>query len=1087
MIMRRNILYASLALGFLSLSCSHHQKGLPTVEETLYGFENIQDSARSKVWWFHGETETTKEGITADLEAFKKAGLGGVVYYDQTHGVKESKIKAMSPEWWELLKFASQECKRLGLTFETHISNGYVAGGPWITPDLGMQQLTSVDTIISGGRHLSVKLPDVVKRFDYSGDVAVLAFPHKRDNFTDSRVIKIEVKSSVQGVNPEEVFNSFGRLATFAVMPEGKAVNMTADFGTEFTARSISYTMTPRGKAQTSSMQVPSEEKTFNGTGYFDLPDIGELQVSDDGVNFNNVCILKPQYRALGGSGRITLSFPETKGRYFRVNLHDWSTPKDKTPELEFGRVVISSAAMVDTWEEKAGLYPAYISSDNTPDYPAEDVVSSNEIVNLTSMMDSNGNLEWDAPAGDWKIIRFAHIPTGGHTKHGRPEMNALECDKMSKKAIHFHWDSYMAQIVDSIRKSGGRIDGVAMDSHEAGPQNWTSGFEKEFERLRGYDLVKYLPVMAGYVVDSSDISDRVLYDVRRTIADLTNECYFFEINKICEENGLDYTQQDFGALCYAGDPLAAKGKAKKPQGEFWVHHPNGTYDIKEVSSSAHIYGKPIASAESFTDINYKMSPADMKWLADCACTYGINEFVTCASSHQPWTDGRFPGCTGGGRHYALDRCNPYWDYYAEELKRQARTAFVMRQGQPVIDFCVYLGDNVPVRILSHRLPDIPKGYDFDATSTDGLLTRLMVKDGMIATENGMRYYMLILPEHETLSLAALRKIHSLVKEGGVVYGPKPTASPSQAEQAEDKEYERLAADLWQGEGVTKFGKGRVYSTPMALAEVIASEKIVPDVDMQGATSLLYNHRKLADGDVYFITNHDKEKRFDGHVTLRTSGNDVEAWRPVDATRNKLSHRATGDGRIAVDLNLEPGESYIVVVSGNDIPGNSQPIPEFTSNVAVESPWRVGFDAKLGGPGEVVFPELTDWTESEDPRIKYYSGTAIYKSDVKLNKTASSMLKVEPFNGALMVRVNGKEAGTIWSAPWQVDISDMVKEGSNSIELTVANSAINRMIGDLVLPDEKKITFSTTPIVNPTDNLRPSGLKGKVRILQSRQ
>ena len=161
--------------------------------------------------------------------------------------------------------------------------------------------------------------------------------------------------------------------------------------------------------------------------------------------------------------------------------------------------------------------------------------------------------------------------------------------------------------------------------------------------------MTKYLPVMAGYVVGSTQESDGFLYDVRRTIADLIADNYYATFDRLCRERGLDFTAQATGnALCIVADPIQAKGRVSKPQGEFWAIHPDGNYDIKESSSAAHLYGKSIASGEAFTDAQFSHSLAYIKSLADYAYCFGINEFVVCASAYQPWTD-RIPGSTGGG------------------------------------------------------------------------------------------------------------------------------------------------------------------------------------------------------------------------------------------------------------------------------------------------------------------------------------------------------------------------------------------------------------------------------------------------------
>lgn len=762
------------------------------LKEALYGFEHPQDSTRTKVWWFHGETETTRTGITADLEAFRNQGIGGVVYYDQTHGNCEGAFEAFSPEWWKMLIFASQEAARLGLTFETHISNGYVAGGPWITPALSMQRMTSVDTIVCGGREMKFQLPVPEARNNYYKDVAVLAFPYKMETQDDSRMSAPAISCNRTDVDAKACFSSSGKLPVIPVQKPGESVYITLDFGRSFTARSITYLMAPRGKAATDAMNVPGPPtEVFVGTGFRVLPDLGELEVSDDGVNFKKVCRLSPVYLALGGWKQKTLSFSAVTGRYFRLNLHDWYDKRDRKANLELGKIVLSSRACIDQWEEKAALTSAYIENDFTPSYQKKEIIDPDRIIDLTSQTDSLGIVRWKAPAGKWVVVRFAHVPTGGRTKHGRKNMIGLECDKLSAAAVEMHWNHYLKHIADSIEAYGGRLDGVVVDSHEAGSQNWTSGFENDFLRLRGYDLKKYLPALAGYVVGSREVSNGFLYDMRRTIADLTVEKYFGTFQRLCKEHNLILTSQDFGALCMAGDPILAKGKVQKPQSEFWGHHPDGNYDIKECSSAAHIYDKPIASAEAFSDVKFSQSLADLKQLADYAYAFGINEFVGCAASHQPWLN-RFPGSTGGGRHYALNRNNTFWEYSRNFWDYQNRSSFLMRQGKHVIDFCLYLGDNAPVRILTHRLPVIPVGFDFDAFSTDALFTRMEVRDGCIVLPDGMSYQMMLLPRNGEITLEALRKIASLVRAGASVYGTRPQGSGTLRDLEYQAEYKQL-------------------------------------------------------------------------------------------------------------------------------------------------------------------------------------------------------------------------------------------------------------------------------------------------------
>lgn len=179
----KGLLSAAL-LSTWALTPAFAQQGIVRAYEE---FRNPEDSTRTKVWWFHGETETTREGITADLEAYRRAGVGGVVYYDQVHGSGEGALDAFSPEWWEMLKFSAAEARRLSLSFEINISNGYVAGGPWITEESGMQRLCSSETSVKGGRTLKLTLPRPNEK-GWFKDIAVLAFPLEPEYLEDKDI-----------------------------------------------------------------------------------------------------------------------------------------------------------------------------------------------------------------------------------------------------------------------------------------------------------------------------------------------------------------------------------------------------------------------------------------------------------------------------------------------------------------------------------------------------------------------------------------------------------------------------------------------------------------------------------------------------------------------------------------------------------------------------------------------------------------------------------------------------------------------------------------------------------------------------------
>ncbi len=1003
-------------------------------------------------------------------------------------------MDAFSSEWWSMLYFAAREAERLGLSFEAHVSNGFVAGGPWITEELGMQMLAASDTLVHGGRSFCGRLPLPRNKYSYYHDVAVLAFPVSRDQWIASDALLPAVTSNLPNFPAARIFSKHGPLVWIPAQDSGKPVYLNLDFGKKFTARSITYQVRPRGKATTSATNVPAPPgNVFVGTGYQVLPDLGELEVSDDGIHYTKVCALKPIYKAHSSWKQKTVSFPAVAGRYFRLNLHDWHMENESNRNIQLGNVVLSPQAKIDQWEEKAGLYSEYIGKDRTPPYRQNEVIGRNKIVDISQFMKADGMLSWNVPAGDWVIMRFVNIPTGGKIKHGRANLMGLECDKMSVASTKVQWNNYFKVILDSLAKHGLPLHGMAMDSHEAGSQNWTPGFDVEFLKRRGYDLKSFLPAMLGYVVGSPEEADGVLYDVRRTIADLISDNYYGTLNELCREAGVHFTAQATGnALCIVADPIQAKGKVDIPQGEFWAIHPDGNYDIKESASAAHIYGKKIASAEAFTDVKFSHSLAYMKSLADNAYCYGINEFVVCASAYQPWLD-KLPGNTGGGRHYCLNRNNTYWQYSRPFWDYQARCAYMMRQGMPVVDLCVYLGENAPVKILTHRLPDIPSGYDFDAFTSDALFNRMSAKKGQVSLPDGMSYQMMVLPGNGELTLAALRKIAGLVKQGVKVYGRRAAYSGSYADIAEKEEYKTLVEQLWGSKpapfGINRYGKGTVY-WGMALAEALNEAGLKPDIRMNRGNmkkdKIWFAHRQLEDADVYFLNNHTDSVVIDT-FSFRAHRKVAELWNPVTGLRYALSSTTSGEGVQTCPLAMAPHESCFVILSEHKSGDYlSLPLTGEKRIKKIEGTWNVYFDPKMGGPGEVKFDKLTDWTLNADAGIRYYSGTAVYRKVVKMQQPEEGerlLLQFPTLADMARIRVNGHEAGIVWCSPWQVDITDWVLPGENKLEIEVANSLMNRMIGDAALPQAKRITCAVPEIASPDDELLPSGIIGDMALI----
>jgi len=664
--------------------------------------------AQMKTWWFFGYEQTSEEGIVADLQALREAGFGGVVYYDQNHAkddLANGAEEGFSPEWWRHLRFTAEEADRQGLTFEINISNGYVAGGRWISPHYAMQRVASADTIVDGGSCQSIRMPKIVGRDGYVEDIVVLAFPAPTDD----------------------------------------------------AMRHITARYQPKGKGRNGAMQIPGSSDTFMGAKFEQIPDIGVLQASDDSATWHDIVTLSNMYNSQGVYPWRTNSFPATRAKYWRVNYYG---------DAQLKEWHLGSDAMMDRWEEKAALQSDFDDHPELPTYTTQELVNPDDIQDLTAMIGDDGIIHWNVPQGRWHIVRFAAVLTGSRTKHGRSNLLGYECDKLSSEAAELHWDSYAQPIIDSLNASRQLISGICMDSHEGGSQNWTPQMLKEFRVRRGYDLMRYFPVMAGYIVESQQKTESVLRDFRRTIDDCLHDNYYGTFQRKAAQNHLHFTAQAIGnALCITGDAIRVKSAVEKPQGEFWTYQQTGAYDIKDCSSAAHLYGKAIASAEAMTDAEYKDSPLDLKRVADIAFAMGAQEFVVCATPHIPTLEAtRYIA----GREYAINRSNPRWDELKPIWRQINQSMSILRQGKAAPDALIFLGDDIPVKTLTHLLPPGIDQLDWDVCTGDALQNRIeATPDGLLTTPDSVRYQALIVEEGIYISPSSHRKIE-LLRQSGV-------------------------------------------------------------------------------------------------------------------------------------------------------------------------------------------------------------------------------------------------------------------------------------------------------------------------------
>ncbi len=628
-----------------------------------------------------------------------------------------------------------------------------------------------------------------------------------------------------------------------------------------------------------------------------------------------------------------------------------------------------------------------------------------------------------------------------------------------------------------------------------------------EFQRRRGYDPTRYLPVLTSRVVDSAEVSDRFLWDFRRTLADMWADHHYGTMSERLKEHGIGIYAEAAGvSLEMPEDTLLNKSKVEIPMGEFWVRdlHPRLMYfqDVRGAASASHVYGKPLVGAESFTGGGYE-SPFTLKKVGDYWMAQGVNRIVVHTSAHQP-LDTK-PGNTMVGTH--LHRNITWADQAAPFITYLSRNSFLLQQGQFVADIAYLLNEGAPSTPAiwgPGTQPSPPEGYDYDYINADVLLNRMSVaEDGRLVLPDGMSYRVLVLPETNTMRPELLRKIRELASGGATVVGRRPERSPSLAGYPEvDREVRALAEEIWgdldgASRTIRHYGKGTViWGWP--LDRVMENQGIAKDFEYAGGldTELEWLHRRDGSTDIYFIANQADAAR-EIQARFRVTGREPEIWRSMDG-RIEPAEYTLEDASTRVPLTLAERESVFVVFR-DEAAAPSRTVAKATTTTltTLTGAWDVNFPPNLGAPASVRFDTLDSWSTHADNGIRFFSGTATYAKSVPVTAAwlqGGSRLLIDLGRVADVaeVVVNGRSLGTVWAPPYQVDITEAVRAGDNRIEIRVTNQWTNRIAGDNAAPEGQKVLNLPSPPPGRGGRggpggrqpvLPPSGLLGPVTLL----
>lgn len=1067
-------------LMVLSFSSIHGQQKSDSLKE---GFVNPPSQVRPQIWWHWMNGNITKDGIRKDIEWFDRIGLGGFHVFDasfSTPQVVEERLVYMEEPWQDAFKYAIDLADSLGLDVTIPSSPGFSStGGPWVKPEEAMKKIVWREITVEGGRKIRTELPDpytntgkfqnygmkkgpsVVDSGQVIGesysDIAVIAV-RLPDDYRTLEELGATVTSSGGSFTLEQLTN--GDLSDSSKLPAGKE-------GYSWIQYSFPEPQTIRSLAVINDI-VRNERHS--------LPAHCEdsLQISNDGIHFTTAFGIP-----VGDALRQTISFHPITAKHFRLKHRNpvsayHYTMKERLPDPEYSEIaefVIYPETRINHVEEKAGFGSAHdIELNPTPN--ADDVIS-HQVVDLTDMV-RNGRLSWKAPEGRWRIYRLGASLTGKLNHPASPEATGLEVDKLDKEAWVRHFRNYIDMNKAAVKGRLGQegISYMLVDSYEAAHQNWTPRLREEFTQRRGYDPILWYPVLTGQILHSPEQSERFLWDWRKTIGELFEENFAILDKLVKEEYGMKgcYVESHGNGRAFIADGMSMKSHCDLPMSEIWVQGKVGTQnrvqegisDIRESSSVAHIYGKEVVAAESFTATGaggeaYRFHPANIKWTADTEIANGLNHFVIHDSAHQPLDDLK-PGLGLGVYGQWFNRHDTWAELAGPWIDYLARSSWMLRQGEHVSDILWYYGeDNNVTGLYSHSFPEIPEGYDFDFINPDALLSEISVVGGTAVTRSGKEYKVICLDRNcSRMSLKILKKISLLASRGVIICGHVPSVPASMYDSK--TEFEAIIKDIWFS------GRPNVFGG-IWLDEVMQLSGISPDWTVQNGQGIRAVHRALPEGHLYWVNSPALEPQ-SVDISLRVCGLKPQKWNPMNGEVTDLSYRFEGD-RTVVNLDFEPNDAFFIVLR-EKADEESVTLPE-KKRTALDS-------LEIEGMG--------CWTEN--PQTRHFSGTLSYRHTLDIPEyTGRLLIDLGEVYNLAQVFIDGKPVETLWKAPFKVDITDYIKDRKTvDLEIRVTNLWVNHLIGDAAKEPRQRSSYTSFDFYNGTEPLQKSGLIGPVILVE---
>ncbi|MDE6380951.1 MAG: glycosyl hydrolase family 2 [Muribaculaceae bacterium] len=692
--------------------------------------------------------------------------------------------------------------------------------------------------------------------------------------------------------------------------------------------------------------------------------------------------------------------------------------------------------------------------------------VSGDTRIDITKKLKKDGTLDWTAPKkGEWQVYALLAGRTFQKVKRAAPGGEGYVVNHYDSIAVKKYLDRF-----DRAFKGNEDIFPKVMfnDSYEVYGSDWTEGLLEEFAKDHGYRLEQYIPEFAD-TENHTELRGRITRDYRFTLARVLRENFTDLWTRWAHSHGAQIRNQSHGSPANIIDLYAI---VDIPECESFGRsdlnipglHPTGDSRhsdadpavLKFASSAAHIAGKPLVSAETLTWLteHFHTSLSVAKPEIDQMLAAGVNHIFFHGATYSP-KGVEFPGWL----FYAsvnMSPTNTIWKDADALFKYIARCQSFLTAGSPDSDVLLYFPiDDIwqrqdgiymmfDIHSMDKKMPDVKAmvgelvkaGLDPDYLS-DALIADLSVDpEGYIVSKGGNRYKSIVVPPVNFMPVETLKALKDIKAKGGNVIFTEHL--PYDVPGLGNLEERRAQLQLLEKD---------MASPAKDLQDAILMTGAKPEPLRSKGVSVLRRTNE-AGGYNYFLALLNGD-RIDGWETLATPAESVMIFNPLTGKKGKALTRKGPDGTTEILLQAEPGQSLLLKTFPTDIEAENWTYYDRAEPIDIDRGWSITFlESQPAIEGTFETDTVTAWTNLDVDAAKVNTGTARYKVSFDLPKdvTADSwLLDLGDLRESASVKVNGKDAGKVWSVPFTIEISNLLQPGTNTLEIDVTNLPANRI------------------------------------------